>query len=113
MADQLRLGVGDSVILMGSNFRISGIFDIDSFESFKDLDREQILPAYMESGQGEDLSEAEMEAVHLGAVIAAVFKLPVCGCGPYRRDSFRYLRANGGSIQFVSVMTGSTPLMLP
>ena len=47
MADRLRLAVGNSVILMGRNFRISGIFDIDSFESFKDLDREQILPAYI------------------------------------------------------------------
>ncbi len=110
MADQLRLGVGNSVILMGSSFRISGIFDIDSFESFKDLDREQILPAYMESGQGEDLSEAEMEAVQSGEQL-----LP-------RSSNYRYADAGrtvvipfgtcvrmGGDIQSVSVMTASDP----
>ena len=58
--------MGNSVILVGRNFRIIGIFDVDGLESFKDLDREQILPAYMESGQAEDMSEAEMEAVQSG-----------------------------------------------
>jgi hypothetical protein len=110
MADQLRLGVGNRVILMGRSFRISGIFDVDSFESFKDLDREQILPAYMESGQGEDMSEAEMEAVQSGEQL-----LP-------RSANYRYADAGrtvvipfdtcvrmGGDIQSVSVMTGSDP----
>ncbi len=110
MADQMRLGVGDSVILMGKNFRICGIFDIDSLESFKDLDREQIFPAYMESGQGEELSETEIEAVQSGEQL-----LP-------RSSNYRYADAGrtviipfdtcvrmGGDIQSVSVITDSDP----
>ena len=110
MADQLRLGVGNSVIFMGKNFRISGIFDIDSLESFKDLDREQIFPAYMESGQGEELSETEIEAVQSGEQL-----LP-------RSSNYRYADAGrtviipfdtcvrmGGDIQSVSVITDSDP----
>lgn len=110
MADHLRIGVGEMLGLMGSDFRVSGIFDSRLLESFMDLDRTPITPAYPETGQGEVMSEAEMEAIQSGdqllpqnekyrhADAARTVLIPFATC----------LRM-GGEIQSVSVLTDSDP----
>ncbi|MHC1724893.1 MAG: FtsX-like permease family protein [Syntrophobacteraceae bacterium] len=110
MAGHFRVRVGDVVGLMGSDFRISGIFDSSLLESFLDLDRNPVIPAYPETGQSESMSEAEMEAIQSGDQL-----LP-------QNEKYRYADAArtvlipfetcirmGGEIQSLSVLTDSNP----
>lgn len=85
MAAQLGLDpqtdVGATVSLMGDLFRVTGFFDARLLEASKDLDQNPLTPAYQEKLHGQDLSEAEIEAMQSGDVV-----LPVT-------EQFRYAKA--------------------
>jgi len=70
MASQLGLDpqndLGVSVNVMGDSFKVVGYFDGKQLESSKDLDQNPITPAYQEVLHGQDLSEAEIEAMQSG-----------------------------------------------
>lgn len=73
--------VGATVTLMGDRFKVSGFFDARMLEASKDLDQNPLTPAYQERLHGQDLSEAEIEAMQSGDEV-----LPVT-------EQFRYAKA--------------------
>lgn len=99
-----------TVEIMGTKFRVGGTFDSSLLESFRDLDQNPVLPAYLESGQSENISEAEVEAIQSGEQV-----LPIA-------ESYRYADARrtvilpfaaavrmGGRLEAVSILTDSAP----
>ncbi|NTV42462.1 MAG: hypothetical protein HGA63_04095, partial [Syntrophobacteraceae bacterium] len=61
--------VNAPVRLMGDVYRVVGFFEGALLQSRRDLDQELITPAYQEAGQGEELTEAEIEAMQSGEEI--------------------------------------------
>lgn len=55
-----------TVRLMGDPYRVVGFIDGDALQSWRDLDQESMLPAYPEQTPGEELTEAEVEAMQSG-----------------------------------------------
>jgi len=78
--------VGAAVNLLGDVFRVAGFFDGDLLEARNDLDQNPLTPAYMEIGQGEELTETEIEAMQEGEEMVPA------------TERFRYASANGTAI---------------
>lgn len=90
MARQLGLNpqtdLGATVTLMGDSFQVVGYFEGKLMESSRDLDQNPITPAYEEALHGQDLSEAEIEAMQSGEQM-----MPTS-------ERFRYANANATAI---------------
>lgn len=110
-----RLGIdpgvpGASVQLMGSTFRVMGVFDSTGLESFKDLDQNPIVPAYPEAGQDENISEAEAEAMQSGEQILPVtVSYRYADAGRTVLIPFQTCIRMGGGLEAISVLTGREP----
>jgi hypothetical protein len=96
------------VLFWGAPFRVIGYVDDNLLETFKELDREPITPAYLEGAQGQELTEAEAEAIQGGEEI-----LPIA-------EKFRYARASatvlmpyetcmayGGELKSIAILPGA------
>ncbi len=103
--------VGAMVQIFGSPFRIAGYFDGALLDSMKDLDQNPVAPAYLEVGQGEDLSEVEVEALQGGEEL-----LP-------QAERFRYASGNrtvilpfrkcleyGGTLKTIAIQPSGGPV---
>ena len=95
-----------TVTLWGSPFKVIGYFDGSLLENLKDLDQNPLTPAYLETGQNEELTEAEVEAMQTGEEV-----LPLT-------ERFRYANANatvivsyetclayGGKLKAIAIVT--------
>lgn len=80
--------VGAMVQIFGSPFRIAGYFDGALLDSMKDLDQNPVAPAYLEVGQGEDLSEVEVEALQGGEELLPQAERLIRGDLPPRTSEF-------------------------
>ncbi|MCE5245200.1 MAG: FtsX-like permease family protein [Syntrophobacteraceae bacterium] len=113
-----RLGLdpaGDSdvsISIDGYPFKVIGYFDAAVLDSLKDLDQNSFLPSFLEIKQGEEASEAEIEAMQSGEEV-----LP-------QSERFRYASADrtvivpfktcirhGGALKVISVLprNGDSP----
>lgn len=99
------------VLLFGTPFKIVGYFDGSLLDSVKDLDQNPLAPAYLEVGQGEDMSEVEIEAMQGGEEL-----LP-------QTERFRYAAGNqtiilpfekcleyGGTLKAIAIQPRGNPV---
>jgi ABC-type antimicrobial peptide transport system permease subunit len=101
--------IGAPVQLMGSTFRVAGIFDDTQLESFKDLDQKPILPAYLETGN-ENVSEAETEAIQSGEqVLPQTQNYRYADAGRTVLIPFETNISLGGNLETIAVLTDSNP----
>ena len=55
--------------LWGNSFKVVGYFDDSALETLKDLDQDPLTPAYLETSQSQEITEAEVEAAQSGEEI--------------------------------------------
>ncbi len=96
------------VQLMGDAYRVVGFFDGQILQSRRDLDQELITPAYEEKGQGEELTEAEIEAMQSGEeIIPQIQKFRNANANLTAILPFNRVLEYGGRLRAVSIIPTS------
>ncbi|MHC1743037.1 MAG: FtsX-like permease family protein [Syntrophobacteraceae bacterium] len=107
--------IGETIRLLGQDFKVIGTFDPVKLQRSPDLDQNPMTPAYLEMSRNEELSEVEVEAMQSGEEV-----LPTTG-------RFRYAGAEativipyatsialGGKLKAISILphAGVSPLSI-
>jgi hypothetical protein len=105
---QPEAGAEPIITFWGVPFKVIGYLDDNLLETSKELDNEPLTPAFLEGGQGQELTEAEVEAIQSGEEV-----LPIA-------EKFRYARAGatvilpyetcmsyGGELKSITILPGA------